>query len=84
METAEISSADSRQVAKPRPQQRSRVGNGNKLLAGIDGRSVWVRRLKDVLAEAISDRPDMSSAELHILRRACVLVALVIEYDGNF
>jgi hypothetical protein len=37
------------------PRQRSRVGNGHKLIAGCDGRGRWVRRLKDLLDEAISD-----------------------------
>ena len=31
------------------PRQRSRVGNGHKLVAGCDGRGRWVRRLaKDI------------------------------------
>jgi hypothetical protein len=35
--------------------QRSSVRNGSKLLAGIDGRSVWVRRCKDIIEARISD-----------------------------
>jgi hypothetical protein len=31
------------------------VRNGSKLLAGIDGRSVWVRRCKDIIEARISD-----------------------------
>jgi hypothetical protein len=31
--------------------QKSRVGNGSVLLPGVDGRSAWSRRAKDVLSE---------------------------------
>jgi hypothetical protein len=40
---------------KPEGRQRSKISNGNKLTAGVDGRSLWVRRLKDLIADGISD-----------------------------
>ena len=36
---------------KPEGRQRSKISNGNKLTAGVDGRSLWVRRLKDLIAD---------------------------------
>ena len=29
---------------KPEGRQRSKISNGNKVIAGVDGRSLWVRR----------------------------------------
>jgi hypothetical protein len=53
METAANSSADRSQVGRKRDPQRSAVTNG-KLLPGIDQRSAWVRRAKDVIAAHLS------------------------------
>jgi hypothetical protein len=62
-----------------RPQknrQRSRVSNGSALLPGVDGRSAWVRRCRDVVAAHLSDLGGLdncSAAEHSIVRRAAVL-----------
>ncbi|KSV76695.1 hypothetical protein N182_24800 [Sinorhizobium sp. GL2] len=62
------------QIAKSKPQGRSRVGNGRALLANVDGRSVAVRRLKEILAQLVSDMGgDPSEAQLIICRRASTL-----------
>ena len=53
------------------------MGNGSVLLEGADGRSPWVRRLKELLADLISDLggdSNVSTAERAILRRACVMI----------
>jgi hypothetical protein len=77
-------------AAKPvnrHPRQRSRVGNGHKLINGCDGRGLWVRRLKDLLAEAISDMggvDNTSAAERHIVRRACVLIVELERLERKF
>jgi hypothetical protein len=77
-------------AAKPdklHPRQRSRVGNGHKLIAGCDGRGRWVRRLKDLLDEAISDlggADNTSAAERHIVRRACVLIVELERLERKF
>jgi hypothetical protein len=63
-------------VEKPPSRQRSKVGNGNKLLPGIDGRSAWARRYKDILHAFVSDAGGadaISEAEHAILRRAATL-----------
>jgi hypothetical protein len=69
------------------PRQRSKVGNGHKLIAGCDGRSLWARRLKDLLDEAISDMggvDNTSAAERHIIRRACVMIVELERLEGKF
>jgi hypothetical protein len=71
----------------PHPRQRSRVGNGHKLIAGCDGRGRWVRRLKDLLDELISDLggvDNTSAAERHIVRRACVLIVELERLESKF
>ena len=71
----------------PDPRQRSKVGNGHKLIAGCDGRGLWSRRLKGLLAEATSDMggiDNMSAAERHIIRRACVLIVELERLEGKF
>jgi hypothetical protein len=58
-----------------RSKARSAVTNG-KLLLGVDGRSPWVRRCKDVIAAHLSDmggEDNTSAAERSIIRRAAVL-----------
>lgn len=52
--------------------QKSAVANG-ALLPGVDGRSAWVRRCKEIIADHHSDIPDASVAERSLLRRASVL-----------
>jgi hypothetical protein len=78
---------DNSRPRKRHPRQRSRVGNGHKLIAGCDGRGRWVRRLKDLLDEAISDMggvDNTSAAERHIIRRACVLIVELERLEGKF
>ena len=48
-------SSRNRRPVAPEGRQRSKISNGNKLIAGVDGRSLWVRRLKDLIADGISD-----------------------------
>jgi hypothetical protein len=68
------SRAARRKVA--RDPQRSRITNGTALLPGIDQRSAWVRRCKDVIAMHLSDlggEANTSAAERSLVRRASVL-----------
>jgi hypothetical protein len=51
---------------------RSRVSNGNDILAGIDGRSALARRYRDITAALISDQGGlsrMSEARMQLCRR---------------
>lgn len=69
---------------------RTRVTNGRELLPGIDGRTYWARRTRDVLSLFVSDlggSEACSEAEKAILRRAAVLVvqmeALEVRFASN-
>ena len=45
---------------------RSSVGNGNTLLPGIDGRNMWARRYRDLVAAITSDS---DQCRLSLIRR---------------
>jgi hypothetical protein len=55
-----------------------------QLLPGIDGRSAWTRRCRDVLAAHLSDTPDASAAERSIIRRASVLTVELERMERQF
>jgi hypothetical protein len=60
----------------------SRVTNGSALLPNVDGRSVWVRRVKDLRAQYINDlggEENISFAEEQLANRVSVLIT-EIEY----
>ena len=63
---------------------KSRITNGSALLPGVDGRSPWVRRCKDVIASHLSDTPDASAAERSIIRRASVLTVELERMERQF
>ena len=84
METAPNSSADRPQVGQARDPQKSRITNGSALLPGVDGRSAWIRRCKDVIAGHLSDIPDPSAAERSIIRRAAVLTVELERLEATF
>lgn len=87
METAQDSSADSRLVAKRQRQGRSRITNGSALLPGVDGRSAWIRRCKDVIAAHLSDlggEDNTSAAERSIIRRASVMTVELERLEARF
>jgi hypothetical protein len=64
-------------------RQRSRLTNG-ALLPGIDGRSSWVRRCKDVIELHLADLPDATAAERSIVRRAAVLTTELERLEAKF
>jgi hypothetical protein len=58
------------------PSNRSRITNGASILPGVDGRSTWARRLRDLICLYTADLggPEaVSSAEASIIRRASCL-----------
>jgi hypothetical protein len=66
---------------------RSRVSNGSVLIAGVDQRSPWVRRCKDILREHIADLggvDNCSAAERSIIRRAAVLTTELEQLEAKF
>jgi hypothetical protein len=68
-------------------RQRSRITNGSALLPGADGRSAWVRRCKDIIAEHLADMSGVdntSAAERSIVRRAAVLTTELEMLEARF
>jgi hypothetical protein len=66
---------------------RSRITNGKVLVAGVDQRSPWVRRAKDVIAAHVADLggPDnCSAAERSIIRRASTLTVELERMETTF
>jgi hypothetical protein len=66
---------------------RSRVSNGSALLPGVDGRSTWVRRLRDLIALHLSDLGGddaVSEAERSIVRRIATLTVELERMEGGF
>ena len=70
---------DSSEVVTLSPTTRSAISNGAKLLPGVDGRSSWARRCRDVLHAHLSDLggvENTSESERSIIRRASVLTTV--------
>jgi hypothetical protein len=81
------SHADYPEVATSKPTHRSRVTNGSQLLPGVDGRSLWARRCRDLIENHIHDRggPEaLSEAERSIIRRASVLTVELEMLEQKF
>jgi hypothetical protein len=71
-------------AAAQRKSGRSRVTNGKVLVAGVDQRSGWVRRAKDLIAEFRSDIPDPSAAERSLIRRCAILTVQLEQLEQKF
>ena len=87
MENAAGSPTDRLRVAHRKDPQKSAVANGSALLPGVDGRSAWVRRCKELIAGHISDLGGInnaSAAERSIVRRACVLTVELERMERQF
>jgi hypothetical protein len=55
---------------------RSAISNGSQLLADLDHRKAWARRLKDLIAGSISDLGGIDAVSEHekvLIRRAAML-----------
>jgi|SRR5580704_2737211 hypothetical protein len=81
------SSADSTHIDVPKPQARSRVSNGSAVLPGVDGRSTWVRRLRDLMGLHLSDLGGddaVSEAERSIVRRVATLTVELERMEAGF
>ncbi len=80
--------ADSHAEVAPKPNGRSRVTNGSALLpGGVDGRSVWVRRCRDLIELHTNDLGGpgaVSVAEACLVRRAAVLTTELEQLERRF
>ena len=66
---------------------RSRMSNGTTLLPGIDQRSPWVRRCKDLITDHIADLgglDNVSAPERSIVRRCAVLTTELERMEALF
>ena len=66
---------------------RSRVTNGSELLPGVDGRSTWARRLRDLITLHVDDlggEGAISEAERSIVRRAATLTVELERMEAVF
>lgn len=80
-------SATTSAVTTAKQTHRSRVTNGTALLAGVDGRSVWARRLRDLIDLHVSDlggSAAVSAAERSIVRRAATLTVELERLETTF
>lgn len=80
-------SASRENVAGSKSTARSRISNGSAILPGVDGRSTWVRRLRDLIQLHISDlggNDSISEAERSIVRRAATLTVELERMESNF
>jgi hypothetical protein len=81
------SSPDQPGAVRRKDRQKSRITNGSALLPGVDGRSPWVRRCKDVIASHLSDMggiDNTSAAERSIIRRASTLTVELERLEVRF
>src|SRR5262245_63865321 len=81
-------SCDGRAPAKPaRSKQHTRVANRTALWAGTDGRSLWARRVGELLAAHVSDlggEGNISEAERALAKRAAVLICELERREAAF
>jgi hypothetical protein len=84
---APVKPAPRRPPADPKGYARSRVTNGGELLPGIDGRSIWVRRCRDLIELHLADiggEENASVAERSIIRRAAVMMVELERIEKRF
>ncbi|MEI4484058.1 MULTISPECIES: hypothetical protein [unclassified Phyllobacterium] len=66
---------------------RSRVTNGKEILPGVDGRTHWAKRFRDLISIHIDDLggvANCSEAEKSIIRRACTLTVELERLEVRF
>ena len=67
--------------------RKSRIANGSELLPGVDHRSLWVRRCRELLEMHVGDlagEENTSTAERSIIRRAVVLTVELEQLERKF
>ena len=83
----ELKTPDTVELDTPKPQGRSRISNGSSLLPGVDGRSTWVRRLRDLIGLHLSDlggEAAVSEGERSIVRRISTLEVELERLEPTF
>jgi hypothetical protein len=80
-------SAPSLAIVEPKLTHRSRVTNGSAVLPDVDGRSTWVRRLRDLINLHLDDlggEHAVSEAERSIVRRAATMTVELERMEAAF
>jgi hypothetical protein len=84
-ETVPAKCVHTRSEQRRKKHGRAAVTNGTELQHGLaDSRSVWVRRIRDVIAEFYSDFPEPTAAERSIIRRVSTLVVVLEKLEVDF
>jgi hypothetical protein len=87
LESDHNSPADRRRIGHVKAG-RSRITNGSAFLPkGHDGRSAWVRRCKDIIAEHTADKggqSNISAGEASIIRRISALTTELEILESRF
>jgi hypothetical protein len=81
------SHAGTLRVSPVKNSGRSKITNRTSFLPGIDGRSAWIRRAKDLIAEHVADLGgpnNVSAAERSITRRVAVLSVELENLEARF
>ncbi len=74
-------------ITTAKPTARSRVSNGSALLPGVDGRSCWARRFRDLIALHTADLGGsdyVTAAEASIIRRAAAITVELERLEQRF
>jgi hypothetical protein len=72
---------------RPKDALKSRTTNGSQLLPGVDGRSAYIRRAKDIINLHLADMGganNCSAAEHSIIRRAAVMTVELEHLEAKF
>lgn len=78
---------ESHHLSATKPTARSRITNGSATLPDADGRSRWVRRLRDLIELHTADLGGddaVSEAERSIIRRAATLTVELERMELDF
>lgn len=74
-------------IASAKPTHRAAVTNGSAVLPGVDGRSTWARRLRDLIEIHLTDLGGLeavSQAQHSIVRRAATLTVELERLEAKF
>lgn len=73
--------------APRKPQARTRISNGKKTVADADGRTIWVRRLRDLIEAHEADlggTDNLNQAQRSLVRRAATLSVELERMEATF
>src|SRR5277367_6473666 len=78
--------SNSQTAVERSPRLRSRVSNGSKMVAGVDGRSVEARRYRDItmaLADDLGGASHLTTAQGALVRQAAAMIVQSEKLQGE-